>query len=422
MKKIIALLIVSSLFLSGCTITPLDDDSETGASSAVSSGDINSTDVSEDTTANQDSNTPGTTATADDYDEIEELNFNRLSDPKLLTFVEDTVYLDLCDRLGGDYFIEKVDAVYISQEYIDELTYNSQANIFFGFTLAELDEQFQGTKYVFTLGEDGQTVVQPMEDYDDTYDQVIRNVAIGTGVILLCVTVSAVTAGAGAPAASMIFAMAAQTGSIMAVSSAGIGGVSAGLVTGLQTGDWDQALEAGILGASEGFKMGAITGALTGGIVEGVGLHGATLNGLTMNEAATIQRESDIPLNLIREFESMDQYNIIRDSGMFGGRVDGSAALIRDIDLDFVDDMGRTNLERMREGLAALDPDGVPYELHHLGQSQDSVLAILTQQEHRGVGNHAIWHDLISPSQVDHGAVWDAQRAAFWRSFAARVA
>lgn len=58
----------------------------------------------------------------------------------------------------------------------------------------------------------------------------LKNVAIGTGVILVCVTVSAVTAGAGAPAISLIFAASAKTGTIMALSSAGFGGFTAGVV------------------------------------------------------------------------------------------------------------------------------------------------------------------------------------------------
>ena len=169
----------------------------------------------------------------DDEDYVYEPEFNSLNDEELMTYVEDAIYSELVSTLNSDeYYIENVSAVYISQEYIDELTYNSKSNVYFGYTLEEIDAQFQGTRYVFTLGEDGDTVVQPFEAYDDTYEQIIKNVAIGTGVILVCVTVSVVTAGAGAPAVSLIFATAAKTGTIMALSSGAIGGVSAGVVTG----------------------------------------------------------------------------------------------------------------------------------------------------------------------------------------------
>ena len=84
---------------------------------------------------------------------------------------------------------------------MDEITFNSQSNIFFGYTLEELDKAFQDTRYVFTLEEDGQTAVQELTELkDETFENVLKDVAIGTGVILLCVTVSALSGGLGAPA------------------------------------------------------------------------------------------------------------------------------------------------------------------------------------------------------------------------------
>lgn len=194
-------------------------------------------------------------------------DFQGLNDPALLPYLEDTLYQELVSALDSeDYFVENVSAIYISQEYLDELAYNSQANIFFGYTLDELDAQFQGKKYIFTLGDHDETVVQPFEAYDDTMNRIIRNVAIGTGVILICVTVSVVSWGVGAPAVSMIFAAAAKTGAIMGLKGALFGGVSAGIVTGLETGDFDAALKAGAVGASEGFKWGVISGSIAGGV------------------------------------------------------------------------------------------------------------------------------------------------------------
>ena len=345
-------------------------------------------------------------------------DFQGLDDPTLLRYVEDDIYDELIDSLDSDeYFVENVSAVYVSNEYLEELAFNSQSNIFFGYTLEELDEQFQGTRYVFTLSEDGGTGVEPLEAYDDTYERVIKNVAVGTGVILLCVTVSVVTAGS-APAVSMIFAASAKTGAAFALSSGGLGGVSAGVVKGIQTGDFDEAIKAGALAGSEGFKWGAISGAVGGGATEAIGLKGATLNGLTMNEAATIQKESQYPLDVIKGFASMDQYQICKDAGLATHMVDGKAALIRNIDLDFTDELGRTNLERMQQGMAALDPKtGLSYQLHHIGQRQDSTLAILTEAEHMQGGNNLIWHLWEGESQIDRVA-FAAQRQSFWKSAA----
>ena len=75
-----------------------------------------------------------------------------LDDETLLTFVEGNVYSSLVEQLGSeDYFVENVEAIYYPKEYIDALAANTQPNVYFGYTSAELNAQFQGTKYVFTL-------------------------------------------------------------------------------------------------------------------------------------------------------------------------------------------------------------------------------------------------------------------------------
>ena len=354
---------------------------------------------------------------------VPEAGFSGMNDPNLLRYTEDIIYQNLVTSLDSEeYFVENVSAIYISQEYIDELAYNSQANIYFGYTLQELSEQFQGKKYVFTLGDDGTTIVTEFEDYDDTYDRALKNVAIGTGVILVCVTVSVVSGGLGAPAVSMIFAASAKTGTIMALSGGSIGGISAGIVTGIQTGDMDEALKAAALAGSEGYKWGAFSGAVSGGIGQTIALKGATMNGLTMNQAAAIQRESKYPLDVIKQFKSMEQYEICRDAGLKAVTVNGKTSLVRAIDLDYVDELGRTNLQRMQQGLAAIDPgSGVSYELHHIGQKTESTLAILTKAEHMQGGNNSIWHEFGIASEVHNAStqsMWLAQKQSYWKQLA----
>ena len=144
-----------------------------------------------------------------------------------------------------------------------------------------------------------------------------------------------------------------------------------------------------------------------------VALHGATLNGLSMNEAALIQKESGYPLDVIKQFSSMDQYKICKDAGLTSRMVNGKTALVRNIDLNQIDELGRTNLQRMMEGLAPLDPSGTAYELHHVGQKAESTLAILTKAEHRLGENHKLWHIFGETSKIDRAA-FDKQRAEFW--------
>ena len=350
-----------------------------------------------------------------------ERNFNTtyLNNPALFEYLESTVYQSLIENLSDDYIVEEVNTVYLSKEYIANLTFNSQENIYFGYTLSELDAHFKGQKYIFTLGENGQTVVKPFEKYDDTFDKIIKNVAIGTGVILVCVTVSVVTGGAGLPAVSMIFAASAKTATIMALSGAASGAVISGAIEGVVTHDFDKAMKAAALGASEGYKWGAITGAVAGGLKEGIALKNATSSGLTMNEAALIQKESKYPIDVIKGFKNMEQYKICKNAGLKPFTVNGKTALIRgDIDLKFVDEFGRTNLQRMQNGLAPIDSaTGKAFELHHIGQKMDSTLAILTKAEHMQGGNNTIWHTFGSSSEIDR-TIFDSQRKEFWKAMA----
>jgi len=386
MKRLIALLLVCTM-LTGCT-----------AQTATN----NNSDPTESTSKN----------------ETVEIEFENLNDPALIDYVEDAVYSDLVVQLNSaDYLVENVQAVYISKEYIEELYYNSQSNVYFGYTLAELDAFFQDTRYVFTLGDDGQTTVKPFESYDESYEKMLKNVAIGTGVILVCVTVSIVSRAAGAAAVSMVFAASAKTGTICALSSGVISGVASGVVTGIETDDLDAALKAAAVSGSEGFKWGAIGGSLSGGLEKTVALYGATRNGLTMNQAAMIQQESKLPLEFIKTFHSVDEYNVYKNAGLTLSKVNGKLAMTQKIDWDFIGDIedGRTNAQRVLDGLAPLDSTGASYELHHIGQMSDSPLAILTSSQHKG--NYSTLHANTggSASNIDR-TLFEKQKKDFWKA------
>ena len=344
--------------------------------------------------------------------------FDSLSDEDLLLEVENLVYRETVEALDSEeYVVENVSAVYLSKEYLEEASFNSQSNVYFGYTLAELDEIFQGTRYIFTLGDDGTTAVQELQVIDDhTAETMLRNIAIGTGVILVCVTVSVVSAGAGAPAVSIIFAASATTAKIMAVSSAAFGGISAGVVKGIETGDFDEAMEAAALGATEGFKWGAVSGAVIGGGNEAFLLKSATKSGLTMNEVALIQKESNLPMDVISQFHSMKEYLVYKEAGLKPVIVNGRVALVQDIDLDYVSELSDgtkvTNLERMQRGFAPIEPaTGKAYELHHIGQKSDGTLAVLTRDQHRK--NASILNQPGKASEIDRSGFGNT-REDFW--------
>lgn len=356
--------------------------------------------------------------------EKDEPVYKSLDDEKLLRHIEDLVYRDTITSLNSDkYVVENVSAVYVSKEYLDEVAFNSQSNIYFGYSLAELDNVFQGKKYIFTLSDNGITTVKELEEIkDESTETMIKNVAIGTGVILICVTVSVLTHGTGATAISAVFASSAESATNFALSSAIFGGVSAGVVRGIQTGDFNEVIKASSMEASEGFKWGAIGGAIIGGGKEAFFLKKGTKGGLSLNEVAVIQKESKYPIEIISSFKNKAQYQKAKNIGLIPKTVNGKKALVRKIDLNYVDENGLTNFQRMLNGKPALDPTGKPYELHHLGQKIDSPLAILTHEEHVGKENNKIWHVLTSgfenPSSQKE---WAAIRKEFWKDFAKKI-
>ena len=391
MKRLIALFLSLTMVLTGCSKPQTQNPSSESTINAVS-------------------------APAEWVEVLPE--FDSLSDENLLLEVENLVYRETVEALDSeDYVVENVSAVYLSKEYLEEAAFNSQSNVYFGYTLAELDEIFQGTRYIFTLGDDGTTAVQELQVIDDhTAETMLRNIAIGTGVILVCVTVSVVSAGAGAPAVSIIFAASATTAKTMAVSSAAFGGISAGVVRGIETGDFDEAMEAAALGATEGFKWGAVSGAVIGGGSEAFLLKSATKSGLTMNEVALIQKESNLPMDVISQFHSMKEYSVYKEAGLKPVIVNGRVALVQDIDLNYVSELPDgtkvTNLERMQRGFAPIEPaTGKAYELHHIGQKSDGTLAVLTRDQHRK--NASILNQPGKASEIDRSGFGNT-REDFW--------
>lgn len=403
MKKVITLILISALLLCSCSkATTVDSQSSSSVSSSSATETSDSTSVSESTAE---------TTKADN-------GYRDLSDPDLLDYIEDTAYEELVSKIDNDkYVVQNVEAIYISEEYLEELEYNSKQNIFFGYTLDEVDAQFKGDRYVFTLGDEGETVVKPFESYDETTEKIIRNVAIGTGVILVCVVITVATEGAGAPAACAIFACAAKGAAIGSISGAAIGGLSAGILTGIQTHDKDAALKAAALQGSEGFKWGAITGAISGGVTEAAGLYGATLNpkgNLTMNDVALIQKETKYPLDVIKQFHSMEEYNAFKAANLKTALVNGKTALVQQVP------MTEENIALMKAGNAPLDANGNPFELHHVGQKNDGTLAILTEGQHRGKDIYKVLHPNGNkqPSEIDRKLFDTVIKPNFWKAYA----
>ena len=351
----------------------------------------------------------------DTSDYVYEPEFASLDSEGLQDYITDSFYTSLVKELDGtDGFVTSIESVYISQEYLDELVYNSKSNIFFGYTLQELDQQFEGQRYLFTLSDQGDTIVTTYDEYNVSYDRAIQNVSMGTGVIVLSLKIASSNFASDHPTVTLVFACAAATGTIAAVSVGSLAAVAAGIYTGIQTGNMNEAKNAAILAGSEGFKWGSIAGNVAGALYAGYKLYFTEDIVFTAEQIAHIQKVSGYSLRVIKIFQSMDEYSIFEAAGLFSEMINGGEALIRtDIDLSMLDELGRTNLQRMQLGLAPLDSSGEEYELLHIGDTVDSPLAILSKAEHEA----AAVYDLVNELGIDTEAFIPI-RQHFWKAVA----
>ena len=128
-------------------------------------------------------------------------NNQKISDASFVQNLQDSVYdmiVSDLDENGNEKQIEvqEVKAVYLSKEYIEQYSFNSKETKFFGSTLGELEAKFGDQKYVFDIDENGKTVCHAVNDFDNTFEQVQQVAILGTGVILISVTLMCATSGA----------------------------------------------------------------------------------------------------------------------------------------------------------------------------------------------------------------------------------
>lgn len=139
------------------------------------------------------------------------------------------------------------------------------------------------------------------------------------------------------------------------------------------------------------------------------------------DESKTELKEKKYPDSVIENIGSEEEKTIYEKADLEPAEVNDRDALIKkDIDLNQEDDFGRTNLERMEQGLAPLDKDGNPIELHHVGQKMDSPLAELTRDEHRGKGNDTVLHNKQKESEINRED-FAKERAEHWKSRAEQI-
>ena len=147
--------------------------------------------------------------------------------------------------------------------------------------------------------------------------------------------------------------------------------------------------------------------------------------------------------DIVRFLHSPEEAEVYIGAGLVEGRIGDRAALVRtDIDwrafncrqewlkqkfADWDKWQDYNNADLIGEGWPPRDSNGDPYELHHIGQRQDSPFAELTWQEHMGGGNNVILHpdreSVIDRQQFDDekSRYWQDRFKAFTKSELAEI-
>lgn len=140
-------------------------------------------------------------------------------------------------------------------------------------------------------------------------------------------------------------------------------------------------------------------------------------------EKEKIAEKSNYSNEVNEKIRSVEELEVYQNEGLVESTVNDRTVLKdTSINPDLIDEKGRTNLERMEKGLAPIDENGKPYNLHHIGQNADSPLAELKDGVHKK--NDAILHDKSKPTEV-HGSNsevnWDKERSDHWKARAEEI-
>ncbi len=337
------------------------------------------------------------------------IEYAMLTEPTEQELIEDEVYNQLKEHLNNQYIID-VHTYYESKEAIEEGLYNSKESEYFGYLLSEVDQQFEETPYVFCVDDTGKTIVKEFVPYEDVWGKVLTNIAIGSGVILICVTVSALTAGGAAPALHMIVTVARDTAVKYGVRSA-IGMSIKGAVDGyIKTGNIEGALQNALVEGSEGYKWGAVAGAIKGTAAETIHLYSLKQKTkLPLNKVAEILTNTNYTDQTVRDIHSSEEFKVYQDAKLVEYEQNGRRFLLpEDMDWDLKDPAtGLTNRELIDKGYNPVDNMGKKYQLHHVGQKKNSTLALLTEEQHQS--NHKILHPGMESEVRPHGDT------SFWK-------
>lgn len=145
-----------------------------------------------------------------------------------------------------------------------------------------------------------------------------------------------------------------------------------------------------------------------------------------------LKQRTNWPDEIIDSIASMEEAEIYINAKLKAARIGNRWALIRS-DINWSDYSVRrngwlknkladyskwvdyNNADLIGEGFPPRDVNGDPYELHHIGQQQDSPFAELTWAEHMGEGNNTILHKTGKESEIDRQA-FDREKSDYWKA------
>lgn len=157
---------------------------------------------------------------------------------------------------------------------------------------------------------------------------------------------------------------------------------------------------------------------------------------MTPQEQQLIRQRTNWPAEIIENIASVEEAEIYIRAKLQARQIGGRWALCR-TDINWADYSIRrntwlrdstqqglkdydnwakyNNADLIGEGFPPRDPNGDPYELHHVGQRQEAPFAELTWAEHKGDGNFRILHHFNQESEIDREQ-FDKEKSAYWQA------
>ncbi len=142
---------------------------------------------------------------------------------------------------------------------------------------------------------------------------------------------------------------------------------------------------------------------------------------IKLNEIDRINKQSKYSSDVNQYISTIKELEVYKSENLKECEINNRKVLQNtSLDYSLQDSKGRTNLERMNKGLAPLNEDGRPYNLHHIGQKSDSPLAELKDIVHKQ--NDAILHDKSISTEVHGDNInWDKERSNHWKARAKKI-